>query len=74
MFRELQQRSISRRQLQVGCGLAAGMSYAEMAQRWRISRHSIITHVGNLYAKLGVDTKTELMDNFIWGQGTGNGH
>jgi len=73
MFRELQHRSISRRQLQVACGLATGMSFAEMASLWKISRHSIITHVGNLYAKLGVDCKTELMDCFLWGQASPTG-
>jgi DNA-binding CsgD family transcriptional regulator len=67
IFRELQHRPISRRQLQVACGLAGGMSFADMARLWDISRHSIITHVGNLYAKLGVDSKTELMDCFLWG-------
>jgi len=73
MFRELHHRSISRRQLQVACGLASGMSFADMASLWKISRHSIITHVGNLYAKLGVDCKTDLMNCFLWGNASPTG-
>ncbi len=65
-FRRTRNRELSKRQRQVGCALVEGASFHDMAERWRISRNSVITHVNNLYDKLGVTGKTDLMNRYVW--------
>lgn len=66
IFRRLQGTDLSDRQLQVACGLAEGSSFQQLASRWQISRHSVITHANYLYDKLGLSNKEQLMNRFVW--------
>lgn len=45
------------RELEVLSGLAAGMRNREIAQRLRLSEHTVKFHVRNILAKLGVSTR-----------------
>jgi DNA-binding CsgD family transcriptional regulator len=73
MFQRVAGRGLSARQLQAACGLAEGCSFQALAERWGVTRHSVITHVNQLYAKLGVATKSQLMNRFVWAPLTGVG-
>lgn len=66
MFRRTVGQPLSTRQRQVACALAEGDSFCDMAERWKISRSSIITHANFLYHKLGVAGKAELMNRHVW--------
>ena len=68
MFRRTVNHPLSQRQRQAACALAEGDSFQNMAERWQISRSSVITHVNFLYDKLGVDGKAELMNQYVWGR------
>ena len=69
MFRSLRDCSLSERQLQVACAMAQNDSFHQMASDWEISRHSVITHANHLYGKLGVSSKDELLNRYVWSQG-----
>ncbi|PVY75758.1 DNA-binding CsgD family transcriptional regulator [Tamilnaduibacter salinus] len=66
MFRRILDADLSKRQRQAACALAEGASFHDMAERWAISRNSVITHVNNLYDKLGVTGKSDLMNRYVW--------
>lgn len=66
IFRRLQGLDLSDRQLQVACGLAEGSSFQQLASRWQISRHSVITHANYLYDKLGLSNKDQLLNRYVW--------
>lgn len=66
MFRRTLTHPLSYRQRQVACALAEGDSFHDMAERWQISRNSIITHANFLYDKLGVASKAELLNHYVW--------
>jgi two-component system nitrate/nitrite response regulator NarL len=50
---------LSRREAAVLAELARGRSNAEIAHALTVSRDTVVFHLGNLYAKLGVTTRTE---------------
>lgn len=66
LFRRLHRYDLSFRQLQTACGLAEGASFNDLAERWGVSRHSVITHAGHLYDKLGLASKDDLFTQCIW--------
>lgn len=66
LFRRLHRYDLSYRQLQTACGLAEGVSFNDLAERWGVSRHSVITHAGNLYDKLGLSGRDDLLTQCIW--------
>ena len=68
MFRRTVGSPLSQRQRQAACALAEGDSFQGMAERWRISRSSVITHVNFLYDKLGVNGKADLVNQYVWGR------
>lgn len=69
MFRSLRARPLSERQLQVACAMAQNDSFHQMAGDLQISRYSVITHANHLYGKLGVGTRDELLNHYVWSRG-----
>lgn len=66
MFQRIHDHDLSKRQLQAACGVAEGHSFAELAEKWGISRHSVVTHIKQAYLKLGVQRTSEMLDRYVW--------
>jgi DNA-binding NarL/FixJ family response regulator len=53
--------SLSQRELEVLQGLVDGFSYKSIAERLFISAHTVRFHIHNIYEKLHVRTRAELV-------------
>jgi DNA-binding CsgD family transcriptional regulator len=56
--------AISRRERQVVAALAAGLDTRAAAERLSISRHTLQDHLKSVFAKLGVNSRRELVASF----------
>ena len=56
---ELEARPLSERETVVLTRIAQGFSYAEIAEIEGVSRHTVHTHIKNIYAKLAVHSRSE---------------
>lgn len=57
--------ALTARELQVLELIKGGSSYKEIAQVLNVSYHTVNHHIKNLYLKLGVNSKTELLSKYI---------
>lgn len=51
--------ALTEREFDILWGIAKGFTYAEVAERLRISRNTVMTHIKNLYRKLEVNSRSE---------------
>jgi DNA-binding NarL/FixJ family response regulator len=54
--------ALSKRELEVLHHIARGFTYDEIAQRMAVSRHTVLTYVRRIYAKLEVGSKIEALN------------
>jgi DNA-binding NarL/FixJ family response regulator len=59
---ELDARLLSAREAEVLRLVSVGFTYEEVAQRLRISRHTVLTFIRRIYAKLEVNSKMEAVN------------
>ena len=52
--------SLSKRELEVLCFLAGGMTNREIAQQLFVTRRTVETHLTHVFEKLGLDSRTEI--------------
>ncbi len=62
LLRRINELPLSNRESQLCLGLAAGRSRATIADEMGVNEHTVITHCRNLYAKLDVHTRAELIE------------
>lgn len=51
----------TRMEAAVACALAEGLTYAETAERCRVSYHTVHSHVKNIHQKAGVPSNVRLL-------------
>lgn len=54
---------LTERQLQVARLAVRGLSDREIADRLGVSQHTVHTHLGNIFARLGISSRDELADH-----------
>jgi DNA-binding CsgD family transcriptional regulator len=62
---QMEHLSLTNRQAQVCLLMAIGLSYAAIAQRLEISRHTAIAHSRWIYNTLNVGNRTELVNRLL---------
>ncbi len=65
LMRSLRDLPLSAKQMQLCLLMAAGYSYAEIGARMDISEQTVIYHSRQLYTKLDVHSRTELMNKLL---------
>ena len=61
-WRRAEKLPLSGREIEVCLPLALGRSRAEIAERLGVSENTAINHCRNIYAKLGVQSRAELVE------------
>jgi len=61
-WRHAEKLPLSGREIEVCLPLALGQSRAEIAERLGVSENTAINHCRNIYAKLGIQSRTELVE------------
>ena len=60
---------LTRRQQNIAEAVAQGLNNKEMADRMGITENTVKTHLANIYKKLGINYRTELIDMLYKAQG-----
>lgn len=58
----LQEFGLTKRELQLAAFVAEGKNNAEISELMGISTNTVKTHLSNVYKKLGISYRTELMN------------